>query len=115
MKTLSIPSFVDTHPLVGTGQQLKRQLSGSISLPSFGAAAAEDHHSRHQMDMSGMDMSGMNMSTMAPAASQASSTPSTSGMGDSSENMMMMMQMYFYASTKVTLWFHSWSISSRGE
>ena len=57
----------------------------------------------------------MDMSGMAPAASAASSTPSTSGMDDSSENMMMMMQMYFYASTKVTLWFHSWSISSRGE
>ena len=28
---------------------------------------------------------------------------------------MMMMQMWFYASTKVTLWFHSWSISSRGQ
>ena len=65
--------------------------------------------------MSGM--AGMNMSTMASPSPPPSSmagmdmTPSTSGSG---EDMMMMMQMWFYASIKVTLWFHSWSISSSG-
>ena len=60
----------------------------------------------------------LNAGSHSPPAASSShmagmDRPSSSGSGGS-EDMMMMMQMWFYAGTKVTLWFHSWSISSAG-
>ena len=86
-------------------QQQKRRFISLTGLEQLASA----------VDMSDMDMSGMRMSP-PPPSTNSSSAASTSAMsmGSGSENMMMM-QMYFYASTKVTLWFHSWATSTRSE
>ena len=82
----------------GAGQQLKQHIATSTSLSSLKALSSV------------MDMASMTPPPMSPTAS----TTSSSSMGSGSEDMMMM-QMYFYATTKATLWFHSWSTSTRGE
>ena len=56
----------------------------------------------HMAGTSGMDP--------ADAAIKASSG-SSGGMG----GMMMMMQMWFQATTEVTLWFREWKVDSHGK
>lgn len=58
-------------------------------------------HSSHTTGSSGT------MADMSPMGS-TSGTSTSSGSAD----MMMMMQMWFYTSTKVTLWFKEWKIDS---
>ena len=55
-------------------------------------------------------MAGTSGSGMAPVDSGAEAS-SSGGMG----GMMMMMQMWFQATTEVTLWFREWKVDSHGK
>jgi hypothetical protein len=57
-----------------------------------------------------MDMAGMSDMFM-PTAPATSATDASADNGGAMEGMMMM-QMWFQATTKVTLWFREWSIDS---
>lgn len=62
------------------------------------------------------DQSGKQYSTDMSSMMAMGNQPSPSMMhSDSSSDMMMMMQMWFEATTKVTLWFREWKIDSDGK
>ena len=50
-------------------------------------------------------------STSGMAAAEGTAEASSGGMG----GMMMMMQMWFQATTEVTLWFREWKVDTHGK